>query len=80
MTTAFSHMAHGEPGAAFEANPMGIVLFALVALVGAASGYRFVRPRPFDQLMGSVTTQVFTYCLVGAMMVSWLLRILTGQT
>ena len=79
MTTAFSHMAHGEVSEAFGANPMGIVLFALVALVGAYFGYRTVRPRPFDQLIGSVTTQILVYCLIGALMVSWLVRILTGQ-
>jgi len=79
MTTAFSHMAHGQVAEAFDSNPMGIVLFALIALGGAFAGYRVVRPRPFDEQLGTVTSQVIVYSLIAALMISWVVRLLIGR-
>ncbi len=46
MTHAFVHLAHGEPGAAFAASPLGALLAASVWLLAAADLLRAARGWP----------------------------------
>jgi len=76
VTTSLAAMAHGRPVAAWQAQPFGVMLFALLAagavlggseLVGGRSIVHRLRPRRW-----------WAWTLVGAMAFGWGYKALTG--
>lgn len=79
MTTAFALMARGEVGAAFGANPLGPVLFALTAFAAAAGLVLAVRPAiGLDAVLESRYLPWGVVGLFAAMVVVWALRLALG--
>jgi hypothetical protein len=78
LTTAFAHLARGHLGAAFDANPIGVLLFAAVALSIPLSLYRLARPKPIDDLLTSRWPMISMVGLFSLMMLTWVVRLALG--
>jgi hypothetical protein len=77
MTTAFANMVRGRVAAAYDANPMGIVLFVLTAaapvwLIGSA----LTRQDPF-RFQAHPVGRWFLPTIGALLLGTWLFRVLT---
>lgn len=78
LTTAFAHMARGHVEAAFDANPVGVLLFAAVALAIPLSIYRLVRPVPIDDVLTSRWPTIVLVGLFSLLTLTWVVRLALG--
>jgi hypothetical protein len=78
LTTAFAHLVRGHLGAAFAANPVGILLFAAVAVSIPLSIYRVIRPKPIDDLLASGWVNIAALGLMVLMLATWITRLVLG--
>jgi hypothetical protein len=78
LTTAFAYMARGDVGAAFDANPIGVLLFAAVALAIPLAIYRVVRPKPIDDVLTSRWPMIVLVGLFTLMTLTWVVRLALG--
>jgi len=76
MTTAFAAMAHGRFGAAWNAQPFGMVMFAMVAALAAAGLAELVTGR--DVLRNLRLGPWWAAVTIGGMFVGWGIKIACG--
>jgi len=78
MTTAFSHMAHGQPLAALEANPMGAMLAVGVYLAGAGALVSLVTGRAWTANWQRIGGMRLVIGGLGLLAASWGFKIAWG--
>ena len=79
LTTSFAHVVRGDIATAFATNPMGPVLFVLVALTAPAAGYLAFRPVPMDGIARSGYFVGTMIAILVGMIVGWTIRLVLGQ-
>ncbi|HEX2675082.1 MAG TPA: DUF2752 domain-containing protein [Polyangiales bacterium] len=75
LTTAFAHMVRGELVDALAANPLGAVLFALVALALPASLWAAARDFPLSPTLSRLRLERVALVLAVFGFASWAVRI-----
>jgi hypothetical protein len=70
MTHAFVHLAHGAPGAAWAANPLGALLAAGFWAYAVLDLVRVVFDAPFPRL-GSAACRALAVTGIVALLVNW---------
>lgn len=78
MTTSFAALARGQLGQAFEANPLGILLFAATALSIPLLLYRAARPVPIAHHLESKWAALALLLFTVTMFATWLVRLALG--
>lgn len=78
LTTSFAYLARGDLSSAFHANPIGVLLFSLVALSVPFFSYRIWRPKPIDDLLTSKWLSRGLIGLMILMFVVWFIRLALG--
>ncbi len=79
LTTSFAHIARGQIGAAIDANPAALLLFALTSISIPFLLYRAARPVPLERYIESFWTVLALGLLVLSIFLTWLLRLVLGM-
>ena len=79
LTTSFSNLAHGQLGGALAANPLGVLLFSLVAISLPYFLFRTIRPISIDDFLSSKQMTIGIVAVALAMVGLWIVRLFLGQ-
>lgn len=75
LTTAFSHLAHGEVTASLHVHPLGVALFALTLACVPTALYGLLRGAKLSAFLERIRVGRAALFLVMALMLVWLVRL-----
>jgi len=76
LTTSVAHAVRFELAAAFVAQPFGLLVAAIAAVLVPLTLYMLIRDMTFDNLLPRRSSTAMTYGLVGAYALAWIYKIL----
>jgi hypothetical protein len=79
LTTAFAQMARGELPLAWQANPMGVLLYAITAISIPVFFFGFWRPQKLGAVLHSTQVLGFLILLLVGMVGTWAVRLALGM-
>jgi hypothetical protein len=75
LTTCFAHLMHGQLMAAVSCQPLGVVLFALLAIALPWTVWEGVRARPFFETLAAMQVARIARLTACALLVQWSVRV-----